>query len=254
MKTFSILIGAALSFILAGCSAVHDATVGNFESKKRWWYDPKESIDTPFVDFKGGSIGHQNCILLINPFSFFSFGGIDRPPEGQKLIILSSDLKEGDRHCRDFQHFGFNYFQTKEDTFTVHASARSEGDVDRGNFEKQVMIATALLGRVKGFTYGTFELIDDNVFQDAGDTETTTTGGRTGMTIPGMTVKGVTLPGMTTGSQTGTQSTRTVGQYTEMQRKHIIKFYTDDPGSVESFNIGLLLKSLDAESYEVRGI
>ena len=240
MKTFSILIGAALALALAGCG-------GGGQAHKHF-------LKVDRVDIADFSVGYfRHCYTLAEHPD-----GLEAKHTGDTFQDYTFKYKVGDKRCLpidDEYGFHFSYIQTKNDTFTIHVSKkRHAGTPHMGNMEKQLLIVTALLGRENGFKHGVFDLVEDDVVDREADTIETRkqgSGATTGMTTSAYrSTYGVTFG---TGRSNITTETRR-GDVT-IQRKHVVKFYKDDPGIEGSFDVGLLLKSLSKKThYEARNL
>ena len=257
MKKLGILIGAALALVLAGCGGGS----GIIKSKVERW-NVSEAGNT--VDFAQGVI--LRCYTLVSPASP-SKGDAVREALGQirKLKYSKEDPpKAGDKDCDwwpkrvwdwtkyggKYYYFRFEHYQTRNDTFVIVTSASSYNSykgfnprpIDRADLDKFIMLVAATLGQAKGFKYGAFDNVVEHVERSPEETTTEASGRsqRAGV----RTNVGASTFGVSFGNSRNTTTTTTTSDEIDIQRKHVVRFYSTEPDLGGYFDLDLIKKSI----------
>ena len=147
-----------------------------------------------------------------------------------------------------------DFVQTKENEFSIHARKSdkdevtlgkviSHAEIDYGKVENFIMMVAAGLGEREGFKYGVFDNIEERERTIEGDVAGTTSRGNEVETGMVSQIYNTTFGSKFGDSQVTTTVQRTSGKI-ELQRKHSVRFYHEEPDTDEHFNVDLVLKSL----------
>lgn len=222
MKTFSILIGAGLALALAGCAGGSRVERVKFTMGK----------PTVYVDNRVRGI--YSCHTLLK------YTG-----EKETRVYLSPlKFKVGDLICpyryARYGTGGFRVIQTRENKFSITSTTSGpDGALSEQGAEEQILLLAAVVGRAYGFKYGVFDDAERSVDRQSGDVESTTQG--TGWQV--------SRYGITFGRKRATTTVETTPGSVSVRRRHTVTFYKDNPNFDGAFDVGLMLKSLNAESH-----
>ena len=248
MKTFRILIGAALGLILAGCAGDKYAGLwSNIVEKRGTPFEEKEVDSWNFVDFEHGNFSTGHCVVLV-AFDHRRPAKVKWSNSENYYWDKSGKRTAGEKLCHDHTRKGsrqFSFIQTRKHRFSISGSWTADklGAAEE-IAESQIVTAAALLGRAKGFWFGVFDDTEQTADRGAGRTRTTREGSGSS----------VSQYGMTFGNTQSTTTVETAPGSVTVRRKHVVTFYEDDPGFDGAFDIALMLRSLKAEDYRVYGL
>lgn len=203
------------------------------------------------IRLEGGNTYYDVCTVLqenVSKEKHSSRTEHDSDYTANTFVVTSKSThypaKSGDKFCYSIEK-NVSFIQTKEHEAIIQAStSSSDGEIDYGALEHNILVFTAALGKLGGFKYGVF----DNTEERVQEKESEVTGSRS-TTIGSETGAVTSIYNSTYGVQFGDAHTtthveRTPGKVT-VNRKHSVRYYKAEPDTDGYFDIGIVLKSLN---------
>ena len=251
-----LVLVLAIPLALAACGG--GSKVSKIIPHQHWTY----THDGDYIVAQDGTFGHVTCAFLEEEVSKEKHINSSKHNPNYKTMtaVITSRNKyypgnPGDKFCLVHWTGGPSYIQTKENEFTLQATASDSSryraaQIDYVALERKILFTAAALGRWGNFKYGVFDNAEERKqeaeAQVTGSTSRTT-GSETGVVTP--------LYKSTYGVRYGNESTTTSVDRTPnsitVTRKHSVRYYNSEPDTDGYFNVDLILKSLGAEKFKV---